>query len=91
MKTFCITGKLKDKSGNFLERDEAIYLIENNCPDMKFVSVVSVTTSYLIVAQIQNTDKKTVKSLNLVSNQGIKNEDFYAIDFHISTKLLHCC
>ena len=28
MKTFCITGKLKDKSGNFLERDEAIYLIE---------------------------------------------------------------
>ena len=45
MKTFCITGKLKDKSGNFLERDEAIYLIENNCPDMKFVSGVSGTTS----------------------------------------------
>ena len=76
MKTFCITGKLKDKSGNFLERDEAIYLIENNCPDMKFVSGVSGTTNYLIVAQIPNPDKKTVKIINaeklgakVVSNQ----------------------
>ena len=64
MKTFCITGKLKDKNGNFLERDEAINLIENNCPDMKFVSGVSGTTSYLIIAQIPNPDKKTVKIIN---------------------------
>ncbi len=35
MKTFCITGKLKDKDGNFLEREEAINLIENNCSVMK--------------------------------------------------------
>ena len=64
MKTFCITGKLKDKNGNFLERDEAINLIENNCPDMKFVSGVSGTTSYLIVAPIPNPDKKTAKLIN---------------------------
>ena len=64
MKTFCITGILKDKNGNFLERDEAINLIENNCPDMKFVSGVSGTTSYLIVAQIPTPDKKTVKIIN---------------------------
>ena len=64
MKTFCITGKLKDKNGNFLERDEAINLIENNCPDMKFVSGVSGTTTYLIVAKIPNPDKKTVKIIN---------------------------
>ena len=64
MKTFCITGKLKDKNGNFLERDEAINLIENNCPDIKFVSGVSGITSYLIVAQIPNPDKKTVKIIN---------------------------
>ena len=64
MKTFCITGKLKDKSGNFLERDEAINLIENNCPDMRFVSGVSGTTTYLIVAKIPNPDKKTVKIIN---------------------------
>jgi|TARA_B100000780_G_scaffold206634_1_gene147061 NAD-dependent DNA ligase len=64
MKTFCITGKLKDKNGNFLERDEAINLIENNCPDMRFVSGVSGTTTYLIVAKIPNPDKKTVKIIN---------------------------
>ena len=64
MKTFCITGKLKDKNGNFLERDEAINLIGNNCPNMKFVSGVSGATSYLIVAQIPNPDKKTVKIIN---------------------------
>ena len=64
MQTICITGKLKDNDGNFLERDEAIHLIENNCPHMKFVSGVSGTTSYLIVAQIPNPDKKTVKIIN---------------------------
>ena len=53
-----MTGKLKDKNRNFLERDEAINLIENNCPDIKFVSGVSETISYLIVAQIPNPDKK---------------------------------
>ena len=31
---------------------------------MKFVSGVSGTTSYLIVAQIPNPDKKTVKIIN---------------------------
>ena len=78
MKTFCITGKLKDKNGNFLERDEAINLIENNCPDMRFVSGVSGTTTYLIVAKIPNPDKKTVKIINaeklgakIVSNKQI--------------------
>ena len=78
MKTFCITGKLKDKNGNFLERDKAINLIENNCPDMRFVSGVSGTTTYLIVAKIPNPDKKTVKIINaeklgakIVSNKQI--------------------
>ena len=87
MKTFCITGKLKDKNGNFLEREQAINLIEDNISDMKFVSGVSGTTNYLIVAKIPNPNKKTVKIINaeklgakVVSNKQmlnfIKNKKF---------------
>ena len=63
-KLFCITGKLVDASKNFLERDEAIDLIESNCPGMKFVSGVSKNCHYLIVAKIPDPDKKTVKIIN---------------------------
>ena len=70
-KLFCITGKLTDASGKFLERDEAISLIESHCPDMKFVSGVSKNCHYLIVAKIPNPDKKTVKIIN-AENLGVK-------------------
>ena len=63
-KLFCITEKLIDASGKFLERDEAINLIENNCSGMKFVSNVSKNYHYLIVAKIPHPDKKTVKIIN---------------------------
>jgi len=86
MKTFCITGKLKDKNGNFLERDEAINLIENNCPDMRFVSGVSGTTTYLIVAKIPNPDKKTVKIINAEKLGAVIVSNKQMLDFIIKRK-----